>query len=252
MYYIVLDLEFNQDFPSLQDVEMKRQRSFFEIIQIGAIKLDAGLNNIDVFNRYIKPMVYSEVSSYVTDLTGITSEQIIKEDKFPEVYDDFIEFVEGMDSVFCTWGMSDMRILFKNTDYHKTDNQSMPKSYINLQPYASKFLGLSSKKLLSLEYALEALGIDTQYKFHNAANDAYYTAEIFKEIYNPFMDPKQYDPNYVKPRPPKIKRVVNYDALLNQFQKMYARDITKEEQEMISLAYLMGKTHQFLEEEEKP
>lgn len=230
MYYIVLDLEFNQDFSSLQGDDLKRQRSFFEIIQIGAIKLDEELNYISTFNRYIKPSVYSKMNTYVTELTGITTEKIMNEDIFPKVYDEFIEFVRGMDSVFCTWGMSDMRILFKNIDYYKIDNQYIPRSYINLQPYASKILGISSKRLLSLENALEALNIDSQYRFHNAANDAYYTAEILKKIYNPFMEPKEYDPNYVKPRPEKIKRVVNYEALMQQFRKMYDRDITEEEQ----------------------
>ena len=68
MYYIVLDLEFNQDFSSLQGDDLKRQRSFFEIIQIGAIKLDEELNYISTFNRYIKPSVYSKMNTYVTEL----------------------------------------------------------------------------------------------------------------------------------------------------------------------------------------
>lgn len=248
MYYIVLDLEFNQDFPSLQDIELKRQRSFFEIIQIGAIKLDRDLNYIDNFSRYIKPRVYSRVSPFISELTGITTEQLMKEKEFEDVYEDFLQFIGGM-YPFCIWGMSDIRIMFKNIDYHKIDNKSMPRSYINLQPYASKFLGISTKKLLGLEYTLEELNIDTKYRFHNAVNDAFYTAEIFKKIYNPSIIPIVYDPNYIKPGPEKIKTVVNYDALFNQFRKMYDRDITDEEQKMIKLAYLMGKTGQFVEKE---
>ena len=35
---------------------------------------------------------------------------------------------------------------------------------------------------------------------------------------------------------------------LSKFEKMYARKITKEEQEMIKLAYKMGRTNQFLKD----
>lgn len=249
MYYIALDLEFNQDFPSLQNLDFKRNRSLFEIIQIGAIKLDKNFNSIATFNRYIKPSIYLRVSEFITELTGITTKQLMKEKEFPEVYQDFIQFLGSKDSVLCIWGLSDIRELFKNTSYHKIDNQSLPRSYIDLQPYASKFLGFSSKRLLRLEYVVNELGIKSPYKFHDAVNDAYYTAEIFKRVFDPSIEPKIYNPNYVKPKPIKIKKVVDYDGLYKQFEKMYNRSLIHEEKEMIRLAYLMGKTKQFIKVE---
>lgn len=250
MYYIVLDLEFNQYFPSLQNPDFQRRRSVFEIIQIGAIKLDMDLNIMGTFNQYIKPIIYSEVSPFITELTGITTEQLMDEKEFPKVYEEFIRFIKDKESILCTWGMSDIRELFRNADYHKIDNQFLPRSYINLQPYASKFLGFSTKKLLKLEYVVKILNIDTRYNFHNAMNDAYYTAKIFKKLHNLSMEPKLYDPNYVKPRPIKRKISVDFDGLIQQFEKMYARDLTDEEQKIIKLAYLMGKTSQFIKVKE--
>lgn len=246
MHYIVLDLEFNQDFPSLDNPDFKRRRSVFEIIQIGAIKLDENFNTIASFNRYVKPTIYSKVSPFITKLTGITTEQVMNEKEFPEVYEDFLQFIEDKESIFCTWGMSDMKELFKNLGYHKLDNKSLSRSYINLQPYVSKFLGLPSKKLLSLQNAVKALNIEISYEFHSAIHDAYYTAEIFKKIYDPSIVAKLYDPYYVKPKPKPRKRKIDYKGLINQFEKMYDRDLTKEEKDMIILAYKMGKTNQFL------
>ena len=246
MYFIVFDLELNQDFSSLQNIDMKRSANLFEIIQIGAVKLDSELNTVSTFNRYIKPVIYKDISPFITELTGITTGQLQGEENFPEVYKSFIEFISGIDSVFCTWGMSDVKELFSNAEEHKLSSKLLPRKFINLQPYVSLYFNFSSKNLLRLEHAVKALSLSTSYDFHNALYDAYYTAEIFKKIYNPFIQPKIYDPAYkpVKLRQPK--KIIDTEGLINQFEKMYSRKMTEEEQSIILLAYKMGKTGQFL------
>jgi len=122
----------------------------------------------------------------------------------------------------------------------------LPKMFINLQPYVSKYLNLPLKNLLGLQHAVEALNIPITYTFHNAYHDAFYTAEVFKKIYNSSIHPKLYDPSYKNFRPKHGKREIDIDKLLQQFEKMYARKITEEEQGMIMLAYKMGRTNQFL------
>jgi DNA polymerase III epsilon subunit-like protein len=246
MNYIVLDLEFNQDFSSMQDYVNKGVKYPFEIIQIGAIKLDSSFNTIGTFNGYVKPTIYSKVSSFITKLTGITTEELLLADAFPEVYKDFIDFINDSEAVFCIWGMSDIQELFKNINYHKLDNSSISKKFINIQPYVSKILGFTDNKLPKLQFAVEELNIDVSYEFHNAFYDAYYTAEVFKKIYNSSIEPKIYDPFYIKFRPKKEKVSVDYDGLFKQFAKMYERDMTEEEKEIIKLSYKMGKTNQFL------
>ncbi|WMM24899.1 3'-5' exonuclease [Tissierella sp. MB52-C2] len=248
MHYIVFDLEFNQDFSSFQEQNtiIKRSKYPFEIIQIGAIKLDLDFNTIAIFNRYVKPTIYSKVNSFITELTGITTEQLLIQEPFFEVYNAYIEFIGNTESIFCIWGMSDIKELFRSVDYYKLDPNPLPKMFINLQPYASKHLNISEKKLLGLQNAIEMLNIPITYNFHNALYDAYYTAEIFKKIYTSSIQPKLYDPSYIKIRPIQRKKQIDYDSLIQQFRKMYGRDMTEEEQEIIKLAYKMGKTHQFL------
>jgi DNA polymerase III epsilon subunit-like protein len=217
----------------------------FEIIQIGAIKLDLNYNTIATFNRYVKPTVYPEISNLITELTGITTEQLLSEAFFPEVYYEYMEFIGDRDTVFCTWGMSDMKELFRNAAYHKVDKKRLPNMYINIQPYASKHLDASQSKLLSLQAAVELLKILTPYEYHNALYDAYYTAEIFKKVNLTTILAKRYDPNFVIQRPRQTKKIVDYEKIILQFEKMYARELNKEEQDMIMLAYKMGKTNQF-------
>ena len=55
MKYIVLDLEWNQC-PGGKEKENKELP--FEIIEIGACKLDEDFNIIDDFQRFISPVVY--------------------------------------------------------------------------------------------------------------------------------------------------------------------------------------------------
>ena len=64
MQYIVLDLEWNQSPTGKKNTVSEIP---FEIIQIGAVKLDSNFNIIDEFNMNIRP--YGDYfSDYSTDL----------------------------------------------------------------------------------------------------------------------------------------------------------------------------------------
>jgi len=118
MYFIIFDLEFNQDFSSLHNFDRKRTHYPFEIIQIGAIKLDSKFNTIATFNRYVMPTFYTRINPFITELTGITTAQLLIEEPFPEIYKAYTEFIDGPDSVFCIWGMADIKGLIKNVEDH--------------------------------------------------------------------------------------------------------------------------------------
>jgi len=83
--------------------------------------------------------------------------------------------------------------------------------------------------------------------FHNALADASYTAEVFKKIYSKNIKPKirTFYRNKKDNKLKKRKQAVDYDGLINQFEKMFNREITEEEKSMIKLAYIMGNTNQF-------
>lgn len=260
MNYIIFDLEFNQDLPSLKvgektalqnDLSVTNRKGLsqypFEIIQIGAYKLDSDLTTLTAFNRFIKPTIYSNISPFITELTKITTEQLSKEKPFPEVFNSYIDFIGEPDSILCSWGMVDLNVLYKNAEHHHLDSKLIPRMFINLQPFASTHFGLPQRHLLRLSSAVELLGIPITSDFHNALSDAYYTAEIFKRINNSSIQANLYHPSYVVRRPRQQKKVINFDKLILQFEKIYDRSMTAKEQEMIKLAYKMGRTNQFVE-----
>lgn len=248
--YIVFDLEFNQASPSSQPSKEIKSGCPFEIIQIGAVKLDADLNTVNSFNRYVKPTIYPEVNPYITELTGITTDQVLFEKTFPLVFNDYMSFIGEGDTVLCIWGMADIKELFRNALYHQLDKEILPTMFIDLQPYVSAFFGFPKTKQFGLQSAVESLKIPMPFSFHSALYDAYYTAEIFKKINNPAIHPKRYNPNHVRCRrsKSKINNLVDVEKLLQQFEKMFARALTNEEKKMIILAYKMGRTRQFLKE----
>jgi DNA polymerase III epsilon subunit-like protein len=256
MDFIVFDLEFNQYTASGSPSGEMRNARPFEIIQIGAVKLNERLDTVGKFSRFVKPFVYPAIDPFITELTGISQEDVENAESFPTVLAEFLEFAGGNDPVLCGWGMSDMKELFRSARRHESEQNTIqlnriqldriPRSFINIQLYAARHFGLSKKKTPSLRSAVEALAIPAARKFHDALNDAVYTSEVFRKIYNASIQPEKYDPSGVRVRLKQTKNSIDFDGLLGQFEKMYARPLTDEEKRMIVLAYKMGRTRQFV------
>ena len=78
MEYIVFDLEFNQGFDRKLNKTVSNEKCPFEIIQIGAVKLDYNFNIIDTFNTFVKPNIYKDIHPFIKKMTGITNEDVKK------------------------------------------------------------------------------------------------------------------------------------------------------------------------------
>ena len=72
MHYIVLDLEFNQSFPFKTGKKTEPVAECpFEIIQIGAVKLNEQFDILEEFNYMIRPQIYPRLHPFVEKITGI-------------------------------------------------------------------------------------------------------------------------------------------------------------------------------------
>ena len=81
--YIIMDLEWNNSY-------MKSTQKFInEIIEIGAVKLDKELKEIDTFSELIKPVVSRKLRSRIKNLTHITNDDIKTGRPFTKVISDF-------------------------------------------------------------------------------------------------------------------------------------------------------------------
>ena len=100
MDYIVFDLEWNQC-PNGKDKENKHLP--FEIIEIGAVKLNENRETSQRFHRIIKPVVYEQMHFRTQEIIRIDKESLNQGVTFPSALRDFLEWC-GPDACFCTWG----------------------------------------------------------------------------------------------------------------------------------------------------
>jgi inhibitor of KinA sporulation pathway (predicted exonuclease) len=248
MNYVIFDLEFNQAWDFKENVSQINPKCPFEIIQIGALKLDESFQLISTFDSLVKPELYTSVHPFVKQLTGITEENLATAKTFKEIYKEFSHFISN-ESILCVWGTMDIKELLRNTRFHKLDISIIPKTYINVQLYASKYLHYPKGINVGLRNAVELLNIPIRSSFHDAFNDSCYTTEIFKRIYNHDIKPALYNLSAEARRKRFNKKAkVDLDKLIKQFEKMYNRQMSEEEQSIIKLAYMMGRTSQFLAE----
>lgn len=248
MEYIIFDLEFNQGYNKTINKTVSNEKCPFEIIQIGAIKLDKNFNIVDTFDSYVKPQIYKSIHPFISRMTGITNKDVANANSFPTVYREFKNFITSKDPILCVWGTGDLKELYRNITFYGLPSKSLPKSYINIQYYASRYFNNPSGQSIGLQNAIELLGLKQDKSYHNALNDAYYTSQVFIRINNANIVPDVYIYTTVKSSRVEnlSKPSISYNALFSEFEKMLERPLSSEEKKIIDLAYKMGKTNQFL------
>ena len=191
MGYIIVDLEFNnlknitkyhdkffQEYSDLKNIDLEN-----EIIEIGAVKVDKYMKQICEMREYIKPTIFPIINPKVTEITKIDNK--ILEEKgisFRQAMDKLKSMFEEGD-ILCSWAKDDVAEIIINANYHGYKELKWLDSYLDIQEYASNIL--AHKKALGLKAALDELKIKVdESKLHDALNDAFYTVEVLKRIYN--------------------------------------------------------------------
>lgn len=186
MNYIIFDLEWNQ----ADHKTGENPRLPFEIIEMGAIKLNSDFEKIGEFSRLIRPTVYHTMHSVTQDIIHISMQELRREQAFPPVMRYFRKWC-GEEVMFCTWGPLDLTELQRNMDYYDFEPLSDgPLPFLDVQKlYALAYEKEDPKKRRALNIAVDALGIEEDIPFHRAFADAYYTAKVLQRIASePFAD----------------------------------------------------------------
>lgn len=180
--YIVFDLEWNQ---SAQGKEKSVEDFPFEIIEIGAVKLDEQFHIVDEFHRLIRPQVYTQMHYVISEVTHMDMEELQSQgEDFVTAAADFIRWC-GAEAVYCTWGSMDLTELQRNLSYYGMSNPfPKPLFYYDVQKLYAMFYRDGIKP--SLDVAVEELGLLEERPFHRALDDAYYTGKVLEQ-----MDPER-------------------------------------------------------------
>lgn len=193
--YIVFDLEWNQgDAP----VTVNGKTLAFEIVEIGAVKLNEKREKIGEFNRLIKPQIHQHMHRITGKLIHLTMEDLQNGDSFQEVAEDFLEWC-GEDPRFCTWGSLDLTELQRNLDFFGLPLLSdRPLAFYDVQKLYS-IAHDDGRSRISLENAVDELALDKDIPFHRALSDAIYTAKIFAGVGERVLQKISFD-TYVTPK----------------------------------------------------
>lgn len=230
MNYIVFDLEWNQCplGKEGQDSDLP-----FEIIEIGAIKLNAAFNEIDRFHAIIKPVLYPNIHSHTQKIIQLTSDELETGISFSLAAHNFLEWCQCTESyIFCTWGDMDLTELQRNMKYfHVAAQFPKPFFYYDVQ----KLFGLQfhdGKTRFSLEHAVDFLNLPKNIPFHSADADTYYTVEIMKKLDLESIKGYLSIDYYNNPKAKKEEIYMIYDT----YSKFVSREFNTKEQLMADKA----------------
>jgi inhibitor of KinA sporulation pathway (predicted exonuclease) len=166
-YAVVFDLEFTA-WPGSMASRWTRDGEHTEVVQIGAVKLDAAsLKVTDEFQCLVRPRINPRLSQYLIDLTGITNEMINAQAvDFITAYRSFLDFVGP--SPIWAFGRDDL-IFADNLKLYAWDGLPVP-SYSNAIPwFAENGIDLRGKHACDVA---EASGAVFEGRKHDALSDA--------------------------------------------------------------------------------
>ncbi len=246
MQYIILDLEFNQpfDFPTGRK-SILEPNCPFEIIQIGAVKLNESLEITGHVNFLVKPQLYTRIHPYVEKMTSLNMKILDQERTFPDLYSDFVEFVGNEKNIFGVWGTGDISALFRNILYYNLNSKLLTKKYINVQALTTSFLKMPGDRSIGLKNAVETLGIEALLPFHDALNDAFYTAAIFRIVNNPNINVETYNISLLKQKSLANGIKVNRSRLFTFSEKELGKKLSDKEKEFVLKIYSAGQSNVF-------
>lgn len=173
MSYVFFDLEWNQGYPRSEAEKLD------EIIQFGAYQLEDWQAEGKAFSAYVRPTVHKKLHHRVRKMLPLDQKELFRAHRFPDVADVFFQWC-GADAVFFTWGPSDARVLDLNLAWYGMEQ------YLSLEVYdlqrAFDLLIMGTDQQTALKDAVEKLGLQEELEFHDACNDAFYTARIGAEM----------------------------------------------------------------------
>ena len=237
--YVVFDLEWNQgDAPFVRE---DGKTLTFEIVEIGAVKLNENREKIGEFSRLIKPQVHTHMHRITGKLIHLSMEDLAKGDKFQDVARDFLEFC-GEDVKFCTWGPLDLTELQRNLDFYEMPLLSdRPIAFYDVQKlYSLAYDDGKSRK--ALEAAVDEIRIPKDIPFHRALADAEYTAKIFRTFGEKTLTKISFD-TYVTPKTKKQEIRIVFDTYAKYISREFLNkeDILKNVDIMSTKCYICKK-----------
>lgn len=169
-YIVVIDLE------CLCWEDENLNRSFPEIIEIGACKLNTETLQPSDKTSYLIKNKYGSVSKFCTNLTTITQEQLDKDGiSFPEVLSRLKQDFQPQTRQWASWGEFDKN-RFKEQCHFFELNYPLSEMHRNVKDEFQMMAGL--KRGIGVKEACKRLKIDFEGTLHRGDDDAWHISKI--------------------------------------------------------------------------
>ncbi|WP_294471342.1 3'-5' exonuclease [uncultured Intestinimonas sp.] len=163
---LLIDFEWNRGYDN---------KPLDEILQIGAVRVSQlGGPILDTFNAYIRPQVHKRFGPGAKVLPELECSRTSELD-FATALSAFLDWCGG-ETEFAAWGGDDFRVLQQNCDYWGLPVPLLHQTY-DLQRAFGYLVGAQGQQV-ALWRAAAYCGIPDTFTFHNALNDAVYTAAV--------------------------------------------------------------------------
>ncbi|MDD2534278.1 MAG: exonuclease domain-containing protein [Eubacteriales bacterium] len=211
MQYIVFDLEWNIASRAIRvDPEIQAAMPF-EIIEIGAVKLNEKFEVISEFTTHVRPKIYRILSNHIAAVTKRFQQSLKFGLPFPQAAQSFLDWcnADGENYALCIWSESDPGVLRSNLAFHGLNDQ-LPLQCLDVQYVFDELIEQAGMQR-SIEYAVDFLRLPKTEPFHQAVKDAWYTGIILQQVAQIAIEEQGID---------DLLGIYAYDPNLNRSTKM--------------------------------
>ena len=175
---IVIDLEFN-----LTDRGVRARGLRQEIVEIGAVRLDAAGRTIDEFSCFVKPEFAEGMHPSITALTGIRDCDVAGAVLLADALAALCEWIGRGRTRMVEWSKSDREQIERECAFKGLEVPAQMHRWLDLQVVCPKLMEVGNGRLMKLSTALDWYGVDCdEARAHRALYDAQVTAELLRQV----------------------------------------------------------------------
>ena len=181
MNLIVFDLEWNIGYQPKTFLYHGTELTLRgEIIQIGAVRINARGDVLDTFEVNLRPRIFRKLQHHIAKVTGLSQGDLDAGLPMKEGLQKFLDWA-GPDAELAEWGLDDVPVLKQNLFLAGLD-ENWPDRWYDLQRIFLQAYPRKEGEGLTLESVVDRLGIPKEDSFHNALDDALYTTKVCRKL----------------------------------------------------------------------
>lgn len=176
---IVIDLEF-----TTTDYDAFKAGLGHEVIEIGAVRIDAAGNVLDTFSTLVKPEFTDVITGKVTEITGIRICDVADAPSFAEAMSSLAAWIGDGRTRIVAWSKNDRDQIKAECAFKGVEVPSQMRRWLDLQAVYPRIMGVGNfKRHMSLRDAADWYGDGMEAgKAHRALYDAKVTAKMMGDL----------------------------------------------------------------------